>query len=95
MATPNTTYLAPSESGDEVDDADLPSGHVWVYPWKLPSCPNYGKSWRLRSNFVLHFQEREAHMSIVTTPFGDRHGARRGNAYRISSITQNAVTYMG
>ena len=62
----------PSELDDEVDDADLPSGHVWAYPCKFPSCPDYGKSWRLRSNFLDHLQEREAHGTIVTTPAARR-----------------------
>jgi hypothetical protein len=26
-------------------------------------CPDYSKSWTLRSNFLLHLQEREAHMA--------------------------------
>ncbi|KAL8725762.1 MAG: hypothetical protein Q9166_007162 [cf. Caloplaca sp. 2 TL-2023] len=56
----------PSELDDEVDDADLPSGHIWAYPCKLPSCPDYGKSWNLRSNFLVHLQEREAHGTIAT-----------------------------
>ena len=56
----------PSEFDDEVDDADLPVGYIWAYPCKLPSCPDYGKSWNLRSNFLLHLQEREAHGT--TTP---------------------------
>lgn len=50
----------PSELDDEVDDADPPSGHAWAYRCKLPSCPDYGKSWNLRSNFLLHLQKREA-----------------------------------
>jgi len=62
----------PSELDDEVDDADLPSGHIWAYPCKLPSCPDYGKSWRLRSNFLDHLQERETHGTIVTTPAARR-----------------------
>ena len=62
----------PSELDDEVDDADLPSGHIWAYPCKLPSCPDYGKSWNLRSNFLLHLQEREAHGTSATTPTARR-----------------------
>jgi hypothetical protein len=58
----------PSELDDEVDDADLPSGHIWAYPCKLPLCPDYGKSWKLRSNFLLHLQEREAHGTSATIP---------------------------
>lgn len=58
----------PSELDDEVDDANISSGLVWEYPCKLPSCPDYGKSWRLRSNFLLHLQEREEHGSSATTP---------------------------
>ena len=63
----------PSESDDEVDDSDLPSGHVWAYPCKLLSCPDYGKSWRLRSNFLDHlWEEREAHGTTATTPAARR-----------------------
>ncbi|KAI1121627.1 hypothetical protein F5Y10DRAFT_255912 [Nemania abortiva] len=70
MTTMNTDPHVPSEFDDEVDDALLPSGRGWAYPCKLPSCPDYGKSWRLRSNFLLHLQEREAHMA--TTPAARR-----------------------
>ena len=59
---------APSELDDEADDADLPSGHIWAYPCKLPSCPDYVKSWNLRSNFLVHLHEREAHGAVATTP---------------------------
>lgn len=58
----------PSELDDELDDANLPFGHIWAYPCKLPSCPDYGKSWNLRSNFLLHLHEREAHRTISKTP---------------------------
>lgn len=56
----------PSELNDEVDDAELPVGQKWAYPCKLPSCPDYGKSWQLRSNFLLHLQESGAHGSATT-----------------------------
>ena len=62
----------PSEFDDEVDDADLPSGHVWAYPCKLPSCPDYGKSWNLRSHFLHYLQKREAHRTSATTPAARR-----------------------
>jgi len=62
----------PSELDDEVDDADLPSGHTWAYLCKLPLCPDYGKSWKLRSNFLLYLQEREAHGTSATTPAARR-----------------------
>lgn len=62
----------PSKLDDEVDNAYLPVGHIWVHPCKLPSCPDYGKSWKLRSNFLLHFQEREAHGTSATTPAARR-----------------------
>ncbi|KAJ5737274.1 uncharacterized protein N7483_002500 [Penicillium malachiteum] len=54
MTTSNPIPSIPSEFDDKVDnaDADLPSGHVWAYPCKLPSCPDYGKSWVLRSNSI-------------------------------------------
>jgi hypothetical protein len=62
----------PSEFDDEVDDAYLPIGHVWAYPCKFPSCPDYGKSWLLRSNFLLHLHEQDAHRISLTTPAGRR-----------------------
>lgn len=62
----------PSELDDDVDNVDLPTGHIWAYPCKLSSCPDYGKSWILRSNFLLHLQEREAHSSSATTPAARR-----------------------
>jgi hypothetical protein len=62
----------PSELDDEVDDTYLPVGHVWAYPCKLPSCPDYGKSWQLRSNFLLHLQEQDVHRILPTTPAARR-----------------------
>lgn len=50
------------------DDAYLPIGQIWAYPCKLSSCPDFGKSWQLRSNFLLHLQEEEAHRILVITP---------------------------
>ena len=58
----------PSELDGEVDDTDLPFGHIWAYPCKLCSRPDYGKPWSLRSSFFLHLQEREAHGTSATTP---------------------------
>jgi len=72
MTTSNTNPPIPSELDDEVDDADLPSGHIWAYPCMLPSCPDYGKSWNLRSNFLVYLQEREAHITTATTPAARR-----------------------
>lgn len=62
----------PSEVDDEVDGALLPHGEVWAYPCKLASCPDYGKSWQLRSTFLCHLQEQEAHMASATTPAARR-----------------------
>ena len=67
MANPQGDYTLPSELDDEVDDALLPPGRVWAYPCKLTSCPEYGKSWLLRSNFLLHLQER-THSTLASTP---------------------------
>ena len=69
MTTSFPSPSVPSEFDDEVDDshADLPPGHVWAYPCKLLSCPDYGKSWLLRSNFLLHLQEGGSH-GTATTP---------------------------
>jgi hypothetical protein len=59
----------PSELDDEADDADatLPSGHVWAYPCKLTSCPDYGKTWGLRSNFLFHLVEEDSHKTTAMT----------------------------
>ena len=62
----------PSEFDDEIDDAALPFGYAWAYPCKLPSCPDYGKSWLLRSNFLLHLQEQEMHLAVTATPSARR-----------------------
>lgn len=62
----------PSELDDEVDDADLTFGLVYAYPCKLSSCPDYGKSWSLRSNFLFHLQEEEAHKALAATPTARR-----------------------
>jgi hypothetical protein len=62
----------PSEFDDEVDDDVLPPRHIWAYPCKLPSCPDYGRSWTLRSNFLFHLHEQEAHGSSATTPTARR-----------------------
>jgi hypothetical protein len=72
MTTSNPSSLTPSEFDDEVDDSDLPSGHIWAYPCKLLSCPDYGKSWLLRSNFLDHLQDREAHIPTAATPAARR-----------------------
>ncbi|CAG9981261.1 unnamed protein product, partial [Clonostachys byssicola] len=58
----------PSEFDDEVDNALLHTGEAWAYPCKLESCPEYGKTWLLRSNFLLHLKEQEAHSVTATTP---------------------------
>jgi hypothetical protein len=62
----------PSELDDEVDDAYLPVRHIWAYSYKLPSCPDYGKSWQLRSNFPLYLQEQDVHRTLLTTPAARR-----------------------
>ena len=67
MASEQDDYALPSELDDEVDEALLPPGRVWAYPCKLTSCPEYGKSWLLRSNFLRHLQEG-SHATIATTP---------------------------
>jgi hypothetical protein len=72
MTTSNLNSLTPSEFDDEVDDAALSSGQIWAYPCKLLSCPDYGKSWRLRSNFLAHLQDQEAHAPTATTPAARR-----------------------
>ena len=72
MTSLGSSLPVPSELDDEIDDADLPPGHIWAYPCKLPSCPDYGKSWNLRSNFLAHLNEREAHGTIATTPAARR-----------------------
>ncbi len=72
MTTSNPSFLTPSEFDDEVDGSDLPSGHIWAYPCKLLSCPDYGKSWLLRSNFLDHLQDREAHIPTAVTPAARR-----------------------
>jgi hypothetical protein len=66
------TSTIPSEFDDEIDDAGLPSGYIWAYPCKLPSCSDYGKSWSLRSNFLLHLKEEAAHMAMAATPAARR-----------------------
>jgi hypothetical protein len=72
MNPTNTNPPIPLESDDEVDNADLPSGRLWAYPCKLPSCPDYGKSWMLRSNFLFHLHEQEAHTETASTPVARR-----------------------
>lgn len=72
MTTSNPSSLTPSEFDDEVDESDIPPEHIWVYPCKLLSCPDYGKSWQLRSNFLAHLQDREAHIITATTPAARR-----------------------
>ncbi|PGH32042.1 hypothetical protein GX50_05167 [[Emmonsia] crescens] len=72
MTTSTFNLPLPPKLDDEVYDAELPSGCRWAYPCKLPSCPDYGKSWILRSTFLLHLQERDAHMATVTTPVARR-----------------------
>ncbi|KAG8421889.1 hypothetical protein J3458_003726 [Metarhizium acridum] len=57
----------PSEFDDEVDDDLPPSREIWAYPCKLASCPDYGKSWLLRSNFLLHLKEQEVHLASAAS----------------------------
>ncbi|KAF2477206.1 uncharacterized protein BDR25DRAFT_44265 [Lindgomyces ingoldianus] len=45
---------------------------TWAYSCKLSSCPDYGKPWQLRSNFLTHLQERKAHGPTATTPAARR-----------------------
>ncbi|KAL9630940.1 MAG: hypothetical protein Q9204_004470 [Flavoplaca sp. TL-2023a] len=72
MTSPISHNPIPSELDDEVDDADLPPGLIWAYPCKLPSCPDYGTTWKLRSNFLSHLNECDAHSAILTTPTARR-----------------------
>lgn len=72
MASLLSNPHVPSELDDEIDDSYLPFGYIWAYLCKLPLCPDYGKSWNLRSNFLLHLQEREAHGTSATTPAARR-----------------------
>ncbi|UKZ83472.1 hypothetical protein TrVFT333_011281 [Trichoderma virens FT-333] len=67
MGSSNLNASIPSEFDDEVDDALLPSGEIWAYPCKLTSCPDYGKSWLLRSEFLLHLHAQDAHKANATT----------------------------
>ncbi|PMD62642.1 uncharacterized protein K444DRAFT_523720 [Hyaloscypha bicolor E] len=68
MASLASSSPVPSELNDEVNDADLPFGLKWAYPCKLPSCPNYSKSWGLQSPFLLYLQQREVHKALATIP---------------------------
>jgi hypothetical protein len=68
MTAPTISPPIPSEFDDEADDAELPSGKAWAYSCKLRSCPDYGKSWLLRSNFLLHLKEQNAHTETASTP---------------------------
>jgi hypothetical protein len=70
MTTSLPSPSIPSEFDDEVDDAhvDRPPEHVWAYPCKLPSYPDYGKSWLLQSNFLLRLQEQDSHRRTVIRP---------------------------
>lgn len=74
MTTSLPSPFIPSESDDEVDniDADLPPEHVWAYPCKLTSCPDYGKTWLLRSNFLFHLVEEDSHKTTAMTPAARR-----------------------
>jgi hypothetical protein len=74
MTTSLPSLFVPSESDNEVDntDADLPPEHVWAYPCKLPSYPDYSKSWLLRSNFLLYLQKQDVHKATAITPIAHR-----------------------
>lgn len=67
-----STPTIPSEYDDEVDEASLPWGQIWAYPCKLALCPDYGTTWTLRSNFILHLYEEEAHGISAATPAARR-----------------------
>ena len=72
MSNLSGNQSTPSEFDDDFDNGGLPMGQIWAYPCKLTSCPDYGKSWTLRSNFLLHLYEGEAHKSMATTPAARR-----------------------
>lgn len=72
MDSSNLNASIPSEFDDEADDALLPLGEVWAYPCKLTSCPYYGRSWQLRSQFLLHLQEQDAHQAHAVTAVARR-----------------------
>ena len=67
MDSPISGSLVSSEYYDEVFSAALFLRNIWAYPCKLPSCPDYGKSWLLRSILLLHLQEQNAHETTATT----------------------------
>lgn len=67
MTSSTSSPPVPSEIDDEVDDASLPVGEVWAYPCRFPYCPDYGKSWLLRSNFLSHLREGKVHATILET----------------------------
>jgi hypothetical protein len=74
MTTSPSNPSVPSELNDEFDDADatLPSGYMWAYPCKLTSCPDYGKTWGLRSNSLFHLIEEDSHNTTAMTPAARR-----------------------
>jgi hypothetical protein len=72
MPASSSQNPVPSDSDDEIDNLSLPSGRVWAYPCKYPLCPDYGKSWLLRSNFLCHLLQQEAHAGIASTPAARR-----------------------
>ncbi|PVH72110.1 hypothetical protein DL98DRAFT_611779 [Cadophora sp. DSE1049] len=80
-STPNSPITIPSEIDDEVDGFFLPDGKIWTYPCLNTTCAEYGKAWRLRSNFLLHLQEEQAaHGALATTPAG-RHELELASRY--------------
>lgn len=65
----------PPSSSDEDNDASLEVGRVWAYPCKHPSCPFYGKTWTLQSNFLNHLKDFKVHREEAATK--DRAGRRQ------------------
>lgn len=66
--TVNSTFSILLKLDDEVDDAALLFKHIWAYFWKLFLCSDYSKFWTLHSNFLLHLQKQEVHITTTVRP---------------------------
>jgi hypothetical protein len=56
-----------SSSDEDGNTTELELGRIWAYPCKHPSCPYYGKTWTLQSNFLNHLKDFTIHRENEAT----------------------------
>ena len=65
----------PSSSNEDGDTSSFEPGRIWAYPYKHPTCPYYGKTWTLQSNFLNYLSDFKIRREEEATR--DRAGRRQ------------------